>query len=54
MVDATDAPEAKVGDTVEIFGEHNDILQLCKIAQTIPYELLCSVSKRVPRVYVKS
>lgn len=52
MVDVTDVPEAKVGDRVEIFGEHNDILRLCEIAQTIPYELLCSVSKRVPRVYV--
>ena len=36
---------------VEIFGENNSILTLSECAQTIPYELLCSVSKRVPRVY---
>lgn len=53
MVDVSDAPDAKVGDKVEIFGEKNSILDLCDIAQTIPYELLCSVSKRVPRVYSK-
>lgn len=51
MVDLTDLPNVKVGDEVEIFGEKNSIFKLCELAQTIPYELLCSVSKRVPRVY---
>ncbi|MGX8721439.1 MAG: alanine racemase C-terminal domain-containing protein [Eubacteriales bacterium] len=26
---------------------------LSDAAQTIPYELLCSVTKRVPRVYIE-
>ena len=51
MVDLTDLPEVDVGSEVEVFGEHNDINLLSDAACTIPYELLCAVSKRVPRVY---
>ncbi len=51
MVDLTDIPEAEVGSEVELFGPDNSIYQLSDAAQTIPYELLCSVTKRVPRVY---
>ena len=51
MVDLTELPAAGVGSEVEIFGPANDLCALAKAAQTIPYELLCAVSKRVPRVY---
>ena len=51
MIDITDIPEATVGSQVEIFGGANDINELSAAAHTIPYELLCAVSKRVPRVY---
>ena len=51
MVDLSDLPEVDVGSEVEVFGEHNDINLLSDAACTIPYELLCAVSKRVPRVY---
>lgn len=51
MVDLTDLPQVDVGSEVELFGEANDIHKLSDAAGTIPYELLCSVSKRVPRVY---
>lgn len=51
MADVTDIPAAAVDGEVEIFGDHNPIAPLCASAQTIPYELLCAVSKRVPRVY---
>ena len=51
MADLTDLPEVDVGSEVEIFGERNNIYKLSDAAQTIPYELLCAVSKRVPRVY---
>lgn len=54
MVDLTDLPEVDVGSEVEVFGEHNDINLLSDAACTIPYELLCAVSKRVPRVYKSS
>ncbi len=52
MADLTDNPDAEVGSEVELFGPENDITMISDAAQTIPYELLCSVTKRVPRVYV--
>ena len=51
MADLTDLPAAQVGSEVEIFGPENDLNVLSAAAGTIPYELLCAVSKRVPRVY---
>lgn len=51
MVDLTDLPQVDVGSEVELFGPMNSIYKLSDAAQTIPYELLCAVSKRVPRVY---
>ena len=51
MADVTDIPAAAVDGEVEIFGEKSPIEPLCRAAQTIPYEILCAVSKRVPRVY---
>ncbi|MBR1457442.1 MAG: alanine racemase [Oscillospiraceae bacterium] len=53
MADLSELPLAEVGSEVELFGEQNDIYQLSDAAGTIPYELLCSVSKRVPRVYIE-
>lgn len=52
MVDLTELPEVDVGSQVELFGGHCSIYQLSDAAETIPYELLCAVSKRVPRVYL--
>ena len=52
MVDLSDLPQVDVGSEVELFGEKNDIYALSDAACTIPYELLCAVSKRVPRVYM--
>ena len=51
MVELTDFPQVDVGSQVELFGKLSSIHKLSEAAQTIPYELLCSVSKRVPRVY---
>ena len=51
MADLTNLYNAEVGSEVEIFGENCSIYQLSDAAETIPYEILCSVSKRVPRVY---
>lgn len=39
------------GDIVEIFGLNKPLESMCRIVNTIPYELLCNVSKRVPRLY---
>ena len=51
MVDLTELPQVDVGSEMELFGPTNSIYKLSDAAQTIPYELLCAVSKRVPRVY---
>ncbi|HSV87815.1 MAG TPA: bifunctional UDP-N-acetylmuramoyl-tripeptide:D-alanyl-D-alanine ligase/alanine racemase [Bacteroidales bacterium] len=41
----------KEGDEVTIFGKDLPIAEMAKILQTIPYEVLTSVSQRVKRVY---
>ena len=54
MIDLTDLPEVDVGDEIEIFGPENPVERLADLAGTIPYELTCAVSKRVPRVYIEN
>ena len=51
MIDVTDVPDVSVGDSVEIFGEANPAAALSQPLGTIPYEILTSVSPRVPRLY---
>ena len=51
MIDVTDLPQLRVGDEIEVFGEHQLIESAAKQCGTISYELLCAVSKRVPRYY---
>lgn len=41
----------KLYDKVYIYKNINHIMDLSKYLDTIPYELLCNVSKRVPRIY---
>ncbi|MBQ0043005.1 MAG: alanine racemase [Lachnospiraceae bacterium] len=53
MIDITDLPAVNVGSEVEIFGKNNSLNELSSLAGTIPYELTCAVSKRVPRLYIK-
>lgn len=53
MVDLTGLPDVKVGSEVEIFGRRQSVDHLAQILDTISYELLCAVSKRVPRVYLR-
>lgn len=52
MVDVTDI-DCKVGDAVEIFGRNMPISRLAEVLDTIPYEVLTSVSPRVKRVYYR-
>lgn len=51
MIDLTDKPGVKVGDEIEIFGPNNPIEKMADMAGTIPYEIVCAVSKRVHRNY---
>ena len=43
---------AHIGDEVEIYGKHIPIEDVSTYNNTIPYEVLCAISKRVPRVYL--
>ncbi len=52
MIDVTGA-EAKIGDTVEIFGENAPVERLSDALGTIPYEILTSISPRVKRIYFR-
>ncbi len=54
MIDITDMPTVDVGSEVEVFGKKNSLNELAAQAGTIPYELTCAVSKRVPRIYIKN
>lgn len=45
--------DAKIGDLVEIYGKHISVEEVAKYNHTIPYEILCSIGERVPRVYTK-
>lgn len=50
MIDITGI-NAKEGDEVIVFGDSQSISQLAKNLDTIPYEVLTNVSRRVKRVY---
>ncbi len=52
MIDVTDA-DCQVGDHVEIYGDHIPIERLSEVRDTIPYEILTSISPRVKRVYYR-
>lgn len=50
MIDVTDIP-CQEGDSVEIFGDNLPVTVLSDTLDTIPYEVLTSISNRVKRVY---
>lgn len=52
MLDVTDV-ECKEGDEVVIFGSDLSIAELAKQIDTIPYEILTSISSRVKRIYYR-
>lgn len=58
MLDVTNIAEVAVGDEVVLLGPDHDgnsiqAEELADWAGTIPYEIFCGISKRVPRVYLK-
>lgn len=57
MVDLTEVPEARVGDEVVLFGSQGDaVLELEEVArasETLSYEIMCTIGKRVTRIYVR-
>ncbi len=58
VVDVTDIPEVKVGEEVVLLGSSRhccmDATEWGRLTDTIPYEILCGISARVPRIYFES
>jgi len=59
MVDVTDIPEAKQGDVVTLLGKDgDDFISAEEIGATVGnsfhYEVVCDISKRVPRIYYRN
>jgi len=57
LIDVTDIPGVEIGDEAVLIGSigHLSITawEHAKLGSTIPYEVLCNISKRVPRQYVR-
>ncbi len=51
MLDLTGI-DCQQGDNVEVFGWHNSIHEMSTKLDTIPYEIISSISSRVHRVYI--
>ena len=56
LIDIGNSDPIEIGDEVILFGEQGgttvEVSDICEILNTIPYEVCCWISKRVPRVYV--
>lgn len=50
MIDVSQI-QTKEGDSVEIIGPHQSLVDFAKNMDTIPYEVLTSISNRVQRIY---
>ena len=55
MIDITDIPGVGEGDEVTVFSAEpgNDLETMARVLDTIPYEIMTSVSSRVKRIYLK-
>lgn len=58
MINVTQIENVKVGDEVILFGDGSNnslhIDEIAEILETINYEIVCMVGKRVPRVYLSN
>ena len=52
MVDVTDIPGVQRADTVELIGAHITVERMANTAGISPDEVVCGLTKRVPRIYV--
>lgn len=57
MVDISDIEDVKIGDAVLLYGHDKDnylpIYDVADKANTIIYDLICRLSMRVPRIYIR-
>lgn len=51
-IDVRNCPDASIGDAVILWGDDLPVETVAKYADTIAYELLCNVSRRVAYVYL--
>ena len=54
MADVTDLEDVTSGDEVYIWDNENiTVEEIAKMCGTINYEIICTISNRVPRVFIK-
>ena len=53
MADVSQLGQIEEGMEIEVFGKNAAIESLAKIADTIPYEILCGISTRVKRIFLQ-
>jgi alanine racemase len=57
MVDLSSVPEARVGDEVVLFGDQGTaelpLTEVARLSETLPYEIMCTIGKRVTRIFVQ-
>lgn len=51
MIDVTNLEDCNIGDVVELLSEDFNAEHIADMCNTIPYEVLCNISARVPRIY---
>ena len=58
MVDVTGVPDVKIGDTAVLMGKDGEqeitADELARLQGTINYEIVCGISRRVPRIYYRA
>jgi alanine racemase len=58
MIDLSDVPEADLNDLVILFGGENssriDVGEVAGVAGLLPYEVMCTIGKRVVRKFLKN
>lgn len=56
MIDVTQVPQAQVGDVVTLLGQDGDaaiwVEEWADLLDTIPYEIICGLQQRLPRVAI--
>ena len=53
LVDISGIENVNIGDEVVLFGDKLSVSSLAKLIGTINYEVICGISKRVPRIAVE-
>jgi alanine racemase len=52
VIDISGIDGVRVGDEVTVFGGDITVEELARLNRTIPYEIFCGISRRIPRIYI--